>query len=381
MDTTESRAWATIDLQALKKNLGLVKSQCAESRIVPVIKANAYGHGMVQVARALCESSTKLAGLAVATLDEALELAALDLDIPVVLLSGFRSDEELAEILNHRIEPVVHALWQVKSLQKHFDADFFAGHRKIWIKHNSGMNRLGMSSGACLEAFPAIHRYPDIEIVLMSHLACADDPDDATAKAATHKQLAEFNGVRQRLMQLADDAVNCSFAASAGILSWPATHYQYVRPGIMLYGGSPLASATGEELGLHPVMTLKARLLAINEVKAGSSIGYGARHVCAQDTRVGVVGIGYGDGYPRAAVDGTPVLVHAGGMTHRTRLIGRVSMDMITVDLTPIQSAQLGDEVTLWGEGLSADEVAKNADTISYELFCKITNRVHREYR
>jgi alanine racemase len=381
MDTTESRAWVTIDLQALKKNLGAVKSQCAESRIVPVIKANGYGHGMEQVARALCGSSTKLAGLAVATIDEALELARLELGVPIVLLPGFRNDEELTEILRLGIEPVVHALWQVTSLQQHFDADFFAGHRRIWIKHNSGMNRLGMSSGACLEAFPALHRYPDTEIVLMSHLACADDPDDARAKAATHKQLADFNGVRQRLMQVTDAAVNCSFAASAGVLCWPATHYQYVRPGIMLYGGSPLASATGEELGLHPVMTLKARVLAINDVKAGAAIGYGARHVCAHNTRVGVVGIGYGDGYPRAAVDGTPVLVHAGGKTHRTRLIGRVSMDMITVDLTPIESAQIGDEVTLWGEGLSADEVARNSGTISYELFCQITNRVRREYR
>jgi alanine racemase len=128
-------------------------------------------------------------------------------------------------------------------------------------------------------------------------------------------------------------------------------------------------------------MTLKARVLAINDVKAGAAIGYGARHVCAHNTRVGVVGIGYGDGYPRAAVDGTPVLVHAGGKTHRTRLIGRVSMDMITVDLTPIESAAIGDEVTLWGEGLSADEVARNSGTISYELFCQITNRVRREYR
>ncbi len=381
MDTTEQRAWATINLQALKKNLGLVKSQCPESRIVPVIKANAYGHGMVPVARALAATNSRVAGFAVATLDEALELAALELGVPVILLSGFRNDAELSEILARGIEPVVHSLWQVTSLQRHFDGDFFAGCLKLWIKHNSGMNRLGMSSGTCLEAFPALHRFPDTELVLMSHLACADDLESSTAKAVTHKQLAEFSGLRQRLMQFTNAAVDCSFAASAGILSWPDTHYQYVRPGIMLYGGSPMAHATGDELGLQPVMTLKARLLAINEVKAGGTIGYGARHVCKQTTLVGVVGIGYGDGYPRAAVDGTPVLVHSDGRTHRTSLIGRVSMDMITVDLTPIANAQVGDEVTLWGEGLSADEVARNADTISYELFCQVTNRVRREYR
>ena len=380
MSSSQQRAWVTIDLQALRKNLGQVRSHCAESRIVPVIKANAYGHGMEPVARALAETNSKLGAFAVATLDEALQLHKLDLRTPILLLGGFANEEELLECLERKIQPVVHSMHQLQLLQARFDADFFAGNRKIWIKHNSGMNRLGFSSGACIEAFPAIHRYPDTELVLMSHLACADDMDNKKARDFTYKQMAEFNAVRQRLMQITDSAVDCSLAASSGILNLPETHYQYVRPGIMLYGGSPLLGTSGEELGLDPVMTLKARLVAINDVKAGAAIGYGARHVCAQNTRVGVVGIGYADGYPRAATDGTPVVVHSHGQALRTGMLGRVSMDMIMIDLTGMDQAQVGDEVTLWGKGLSADEVARYAGTISYELFCNLKPRGPVEY-
>lgn len=380
MSTSRHRAWATIDLQALKKNLGQVRSLCPESRIVPVIKANAYGHGMEQVARTLKASNAKLAAFAVATLDEALQLHKLELGTPILLLSGFANEEELLECLERKIQPVVHSMHQLQVLQTRFDQDFFAGDRKIWIKLNSGMNRLGFSSGACFEAFPTIHRYPDTELVLMSHLACADDLENEQARDFTYKQMADFNAVRQRLMQITDSAVDCSLAASAGILNLPETHYQYVRPGIMLYGGSPSSGTTGEELGLEPVMTVKARLVAINDVKAGAAIGYGARHVCAQNTRVGVVGIGYADGYPRGAADGTPVVVHSQGQALRTGIIGRVSMDMITIDLTGMDQAQVGDEVTLWGTGLSADEVARYAGTISYELFCNLKSRVHVTY-
>ncbi len=380
MSSSRHRTWATVDLKALKKNLGQVRSRCAESRIVPIIKANAYGHGMEQVARALKAANTKLAAFAVATLDEALQLHQLELDTPIVLLGGFANEEELLECLERQIQPVVHSMHQLQALQKRFDEDFFAGNRKIWIKLNTGMNRLGFSSGACFEAFPAIHRYPDTELVLMSHLAWADDPDNKQAKDFSYKQMAEFNAVRQRLMQITDSAVDCSLAASAGILNLPETHYQYVRPGIMLYGGSPMAATTGEELGLEPVMTLKARIVAINDVKAGGAIGYSARHVCKHNSRVGVVGIGYADGYPRAATDGTPVLVHSNGQVLRTGIIGRVSMDMITIDLTGMDQVQVGDEVTLWGVGLSADEVARYAGTISYELFCNLKPRVHMDY-
>ena len=380
MSSIQHRAWATIDLQAIKKNLGLVRSLCPESKIVPVIKANAYGHGMEQVARALQESHTRLSAFAVATLEEALQLHKLNLGTPIVLLAGFANAEELGECLEAKIQPVVHSMHQLTMLQDRFDEDFFAGNRRIWIKHNSGMNRLGFSTGACAEAFPAVHRYPDTELVLMSHLACADDLENPQARDLTYKQMAEFNALRQRLMQITDAPVDSSLAASAGILNLPETHYQYVRPGIMLYGGSPVVGTTGAELGLLPAMTLKARLMAINEAKAGSTVGYGARYTCKQNTRVGVVGIGYADGYPRSAADGTPVVVHVQGQALRTQLIGRVSMDMITIDLTGIDAAQIGDEVTLWGAGLSADEVARYSDTISYELFTKVTQRVHIEY-
>ncbi|NKB35092.1 MAG: alanine racemase [Pseudomonadales bacterium] len=370
------RNWATIDLDALRKNLAIVRARCPESKIYPVIKSNAYGHGMEQAARAINSSHTKIAGIAVATIQEALDLIDLDLGQPIMLLNGFVNEDEFKLCLEKGIEPVIHSTYQTEIAVKALSSDFFSGKRKLWVKLNSGMNRLGMNALDTCDSFLRLHAFPDTELVLMSHLAYADDMDNPDSKAFTEKQLEKFSSVEKQLQASCDDKVETSLAASAGILTLPETHLNYVRPGVMLYGSSPLAQQTGEEVGLHSVMTLSSRLIAINDVAAGAAIGYNATYVCDKNTRVGTVSIGYGDGYPRSAVNGTPVLVKTQSQTLRTRLIGRVSMDMITIDLSGIEDAQINDEVILWGSGLCPDEVAKHADTISYELFCKVTKRV-----
>ena len=380
MTEPTKRAWATIDLEALCKNLALVGTHCPESKIFPVIKSNAYGHGMEQVARAISTSQTEVSGFAVATLQEAVELHELGYGRPILLLNGFINETELRLCLDKSIEPVVHANYELEIANKVLSDDVFSGTHKFWVKMNSGMNRLGMAGEEARQGFLQLHTYPNTELVLMSHLAFADDMDNPASRAFTDKQMKGFLGLRKQLQKDCDETVETSMAASAGILSLPETHLNYVRPGVMLYGSSPLAKMTGGEVGLHPVMTLSSRLISISNVPAGGSIGYNATYVCEKDTRVGTVSIGYGDGYPRSAVNGTPVLVKTQTRTLRTQLIGRVSMDMITIDLSGIEDAQIDDEVTLWGAGLSSDEVSKYANTISYELFCKVTQRVHYVY-
>ena len=380
MTSISRRAWAIIDLSALKKNLAQVRAYSPCSKIYPVIKSNAYGHGMAEAAAALKASNTNISGLAVATVDEAIRLRQIEAELPILLLNGFMNEEELRECLARRIEAVVHADYQLGALEKVLAEEVLVDARKFWIKYNTGMNRLGLGKRQASEFYLRLQKCPNTELVLMSHLACADDPYSKEFASFTQQQLQYLTELRGELVTASKQDVECSMAASAGILQWPDTHLDYVRPGVMLYGSSPMAGKTGEELGLQPVMTLRSRLITIRDLKAGESIGYGATYVCDRDTRMGTVSIGYGDGYPRSAINGTPVLVQTASGSVRTRMIGRVSMDMITIDLTGIDDAQIDDEVTLWGEGLCADEVARSAGTISYELFCKVTPRVEVSY-
>lgn len=380
MTESSKRAWATIDLAALENNLSVVSAHCPNCKIIPVIKANGYGHGMEQIAKALAKSTTNLSAFAIATLDEALQLRSLGINMPLLLLSGFGSKEELDLCFQHDIEPVLHSEQQLQQLEKRLQQEPHAAARRFWLKFNSGMNRLGLTAAQIIQAYKTLSSYPEIELVLMSHLACADDPENLSASDYTRHQLAQFDELREQLVANHSAPLSASFAASAGILDLPASHQQIVRPGIMLYGASPFLNRSSEEVGLLPVMTLHSRLIAINEIEAGASIGYGATYTCERDTRLGVLAIGYADGYPRSAASGTPVLMKTASGDKMTRLIGRVSMDMITIDLTDLSDAQLGDEAVLWGKGLPAEEVAKHAGTISYELFCKVTARVAFEY-
>ena len=380
MIDSSPRAWATIDLRALKKNLSQVSGHCPESQIVPVIKANAYGHGVEKVALALNAMHRKFAALAVASMEEAIQLRTLGISTPILLLSGFRDKVEMDLCLNHKIEPVIHSMYQFEEIDKYLQTEILTGFGRVWVKFNSGMNRLGLDKEQALRVYGDLHRHPETEVVLMSHLASADDTENQSAVEFTQRQIAEFDSLKEQIANSTQGPVQASLAASAGILSLPQTHHQFVRPGFMLYGGSPFTNRTAQEIGLLPVMTLRAKIIAINNVEAGGTIGYGATHRCKQYTRVGIVSIGYADGYPRSAKNGTPVLVNSKLGPRRAGLLGRVSMDTIAIDLTGLDTVKIDDDAVLWGEGLSADEVAHYADTISYELFCKVTKRVEFVY-
>tara|TARA_R110002072_G_scaffold301164_3_gene480317 strand:+ start:102807 stop:104012 length:1206 start_codon:yes stop_codon:yes gene_type:complete len=377
----QAHSWADIDLAAVRHNFNLARALAAHSRLCAVVKANGYGHGAGRIAAALQPLLQADDLFAVATLREALSLRQTIKDTPILIMRGPLDTAEMQRILAEGFYWVLHSPWQADLLMTALahGARLAGSVLNIWLKANTGMSRLGLPPAELLRIWQAIKAQDSTaNLVLMSHLATADD----TQEMLTPRQLAAFRELAQTL-GLADGS-NCTLAASAGILSWPQTHFDIVRPGIMLYGASPMIGREGPDEGLQPVMNLKSRLIAVNEVKAGDSIGYGATFICPQDMRIGVIGIGYGDGYPRHAPSGTPVVIHAQGRAWDATLAGRVSMDMLTVDLTGIP-AQAGDEVLLWGQAwgasLPADRIARQCQTIAYELFCQITSRVEFIYR
>lgn len=347
---------ALIDLSALRHNLNRARAAASGSRMLAVIKANGYGHGLLRVAGALDEAEA----LAVARIGEGVRLREAGENRPIAILEGFFDPQELQAAIRHRLEPVIHEPGQIECLERHPPGGPF----HCWLKIDSGMHRLGFPVTEAAEAFRRLSAIPALQgrIRAMTHLANADDRTDVT----TERQLEQF------LSQIRPWGVESSIANSAGILGWKASHSEWVRPGIMLYGASPFLDRVGEEDGLLPVMTLQSRVIAVNTIRKGEGIGYGGDWKCPEDMRVGVIAIGYGDGYPRHATSGTPVLVNG----KRVPLVGRVSMDMITVDLRKQPEARAGDPAILWGRGLPAEEIARAAGTIPYELFCGITTRV-----
>jgi alanine racemase len=349
-------AYALIDLDAAKHNLAKVKQCAPAARVMAVIKANGYGHGLVRIADALQSADA----FAVARVDEGIRLRKSGLKNRIVVLEGFTFPEELDEFLNYQLEAVVHSPVQL---------DIFANRQDnsemtVWLKLDTGMNRLGFKLNEFAAAYQRLNSLSIITqpINVMTHLANADDQNDST----TLKQISLFNQMVQSFPG------HRSIANSAGILGWKEALSDWVRPGIMLYGISPFPKVTGGKLGLKPVMALHSRLIAVKSVNPGETVGYGATWVCERSTLLGVIAIGYGDGYPRHAKSGTPVLVNG----KRVPLIGRVSMDMITVDLATQPEAKPGDTVILWGEELPVEEIAEYADTIAYTLVCGITQRV-----
>lgn len=377
---THARAWATIDLQALRANLSLVRTTNPNCSLVVVVKANAYGHGLIAVASALRSQLRGRDCFGVATLDEALALRRAGITEPVLLLDGFVTAAELELIVQHGFHFVVHALYQVEILQAYCAGAKAFAPITLWLKLDTGMHRLGLSETDFATAWQLLHRSPHVDkIVVMSHFACADDPHSPVTERqiASLQQSLAHAGIAPRDCEL-------SLAASSAILIWPQTHFQWLRPGIMLYGGSAIVGENGIDRGLQPVMTLRSRIISIKTVAAGEVIGYGATYVCDREHRLAVVSIGYGDGYPRSAPNGTPVLIHCrsgrGAVRKLAVLAGRVSMDKIIVDLSGCDEATIGDEAILWGEGLPADEIARRCGTIAYELFCQVTSRVHYVY-
>ena len=356
---------ARIDLAALAHNLGVARKAAPHSKVLAVVKANAYGHGLTRSVRALRTAD----GFAVLRLEEAEQLRSEGYTHPLVLLEGFFQPDELTEIARLRLRPVIHRVDQAEILAK----ARLPQRVDILLKLNTGMNRLGINPNRLAETLATLRAAPHIaSITLMTHFACADEAEEAEKANKTtrvEQQLACF--------QAANAAFNlpASLANSAATLRYPQSHAEWVRPGIMLYGLSPFAEYTGEEIGLLPVMSLTSQLISVQSVRRGEAVGYGARFVAEHDMRVGIVACGYADGYPRHANTGTPIRV-AGTLT---RTLGRVSMDMLHVDLTNVPSAHVGSPVTLWGVGLPAEQVAAAAGTIAYELVTALSARVSIE--
>jgi len=345
---------ARIDICALKHNLRRVRQHVGQAKIIVVIKANAYGHGMLRVAQAL----KGVDALAVANIKEAIALRKVNVEDRILVLQGFISSDELSLIERHRLDTVIHHPDQIDLLEK----TKLAKPIVVWLKIDTGMHRLGIDHSISVSALRRVSECRNTkQIVLMSHLASADD----VANPYTEQQIRLFESLYQPFDLAA------SLANSAGILGFPRSHFDWVRPGIMLYGISPFHGGDGRSLDLRPVMTLMSRVIAINPIKKGELLGYGGTWQADQATRIAVISIGYGDGYPRQVSNGTPVLIRQ----RRFPIVGRVSMDMTCVDIgdSPIQ---VGEQVTLWGEGLPVEEIASRANTIAYELVCKLTQRV-----
>ncbi len=376
----DSRAWATIDLKALLANLAKARSFCPQASVVAVVKANAYGHGAIAIAQTLRGQLREGDCFGVASLDEALQLREAGITTPILLLEGVFDAAQLRQAVEQNFALVVHSPFQLALLEAFFEGTPLSTPLTIWLKVDTGMHRLGLSADEFKQAWHALHWHVHVQkLVVMSHFACADD----VKSPMTERQISLLNKTLDET-GVAADKREISFAASSAIQLWPQAHYQWLRPGIMLYGGTAVEGENAIERGIAPVMTLRARLIAIKTVAAGESIGYGASYVCEHEQRIGVISIGYGDGYPRRMPAGTPVLIKCSakqdGEPQQVPLCGRVSMDMTIVDLTECPDARVGDEVILWGEGLPADEIARRCNTIAYELFCQVTPRVNFIY-
>ena len=344
-------ARALIDLDALRHNYRLAR-ELSGARALAVVKADAYGHGAVRCAQAL---EAEADGFAVACIEEALALREAGIRAPILLLEGFFEADELPLIDQHELWCVVHAQWQIEAVEQ----AQLSKPLTVWLKLDSGMHRVGLHPADYQAAYRRLLASGKVgKIVLMSHFARADEP----ACERTAEQLAVFQQAREGL------AAEVSLRNSPAVLGWPQVPSDWVRPGIMLYGATPFEQAQQQAARLQPVMTLESKIISVRELPAGEPVGYGARFIAERPTRVGVVAMGYADGYPRHAPSGTPVMVDG----QPTRLIGRVSMDMLTVDLTDLPQAGLGSRVELWGKQVLASDVAMAAGSIPYQIFCNL---------
>lgn len=356
--------YANINLSAFKANYDLANRLAGDATCAAVIKANGYGHGICELAKALPEAT-----LAVACVDEAMVLRRDGINNPIIVLEGFFAVEELLLAIAHQVQLVVHSEYQVSLLSEYSVDDQKVG---IWLKLNTGMNRLGFNSELTESVLSRLQSSASVELLgVMTHFSCADEID----KSHTDKQINTFCTAIESLNP-SFEKLRLSASNSAGLIGYKNAHFDLVRPGIMLYGSSPFDYQSAEALGLQAVMSLESKIMAIHELKAGDCVGYGKTWCASRDTRVATIAIGYGDGYPRHAPMGTPVWIG----DRVVPLVGRVSMDMLTVDLTCHPDAQVGDLVELWGANVSVDEVAKAAETISYELLTGVTSRVLRQY-
>lgn len=347
-----------IDLNALRHNYHQMKALAPRSKVVAVVKGNAYGHGSVVVAKALPEADA----FAVARIEEAVELREAGITQPILLLEGCFCPEDLQAAARLSFHTVIHSAEQLHDLQ----TTTLSQPVSVWLKIDTGMHRIGVTPENVSEYVDALVQTNKIKghVNFVSHFYMADELNCSI----THQQLDRFIAATKAYPG------DKSLSNSAGVLYWNDAHFDWVRPGIALYGISPRVDSHGAAEGLQPVMTLKTCLIAVREHKAGDTVGYGGHWTAEKDTNIGVIAMGYGDGYPRLAPNGTPVLVNG----VKAPISGRVSMDMMTIDLGPDSTAKVGDEVVLWGKNLPAEEIANHIGTIAYELVIKITNRVKR---
>jgi alanine racemase len=351
-------ARALINPDALRHNLGRVRIFAPHSRAMAIVKANGYGHGIGWAARVLSDAD----GFGVASVEDGVLLREAGISKPIVLLEGFFHPNELTDLTAHRLDTVVHHESQLWDLEHIRDVPHPID---VWVKVDTGMHRIGFPPAILAGVAKRLKVCMNAgRMRVMSHFPTADNRFDAQ----TPEQIRQFDVLTRNLN------VERSLANSAGIVNWPSSHFEWVRPGIMLYGASPMIGLPAQELDLKPVMTLTSELIAVNPRRKGEAIGYGGDWRCPEDMPVGVVAIGYGDGYPRHAPPGTPVLIHG----VRVPIVGRVSMDMVTVDLRDLPDAKVGDPVVLWGNGLPVEEIAEHCGTISYELLCRVAARVPR---
>lgn len=361
---------AEISRSALRHNLEVVRRYAPSSKVLAMIKANGYGHDAIEVATILSSGDATADAFGVARINEAISLRESGIKTDIVLMEGCFNTKELECASEQNFQVVLHNRQQLEQILttdlKHPVS--------VWLKIDTGMGRVGFEPDEIAEVFATLNEHKNIhgDIICMTHFACADYLDSIK----TEQQLQNFIKTVQEL--------NCksSCANSASIVTNTPSHFDWVRPGIMLYGSSPVHGVTYEKYSLKPAMSLQSIVISVRAIKAGDSVGYGARWVAAKDTKVAVVAMGYGDGYPRNAKDGTPVMIN--GQIYP--LAGKVSMDMITVDIGAESQINMGDPVILWGTDsisgntLPAETVASHADTISYEMFCNLAARVEKRY-
>jgi alanine racemase len=354
-----------INLAALKENCKLAQSLSARGKVVAVVKADAYGHGAKDIANALAE---EVALFAVSSLEEAIVLRDSGIAQPILLLEGCFSDDEYILAATQNFEIVVHNELQLNQVLNNTLTPALT----VWLKVDSGMHRLGVSTDSAVHFYQKLKQSNSVKrIVLTTHLASAD----CLEFGYTEMQLARFSKGIQPIIDTGDK-VQVSIANSAGLLAWPDSRCDWNRPGIMLYGLSPFAEPHPIADKLNAVMTFQSQVIAVRTISKGEAVGYGSTWVAKQDSIIATVAAGYGDGYPRTAKSGTPVLVNG----QRAALAGRVSMDMLSIDVTSLDNINVGDKVELWGESLSANEVASWADSIGYELVTRMPKRTRREF-
>ena len=351
-------ARVSIDLKAIRHNYRLLKKISGNKRLIAVVKADAYGHGAIEVSKALPEADA----FAVATVGEAVALRNAGVTHKILVLGGYIRLQELQTCIEHQLDPVLHQQDQLNHLLNYHDLEGL----QIWVKIDSGMGRLGYALGDAPGVIAQLSRVPTLgKIRLMTHLASADN----VKSAFTEQQIQAVND-----LQL--DDYEWGIANSSGILAWPNAHKTWVRAGIALYGANPMMNRKQAIVDLKPVMQMKTSILAVNDHKKGDLIGYGNIYTCEKDTKIAVIAAGYADGYPRYKTGTAQVSIH----NQLCDIVGRVSMDMITVDVSNLKSVNVDDEAILFGTSPEANDVADCSETLAYEIFCNVGSHVTREY-